>query len=1097
MLYNGDDFSRQANASVFDGLRDAAEIQPLVSSSNGLNRGDEEKDNRGYSSSSEYSDFVEDRIDYVGSPRTSWIALEGFQVASKLCIHYCEPAIPKHVIRLVAAVEMLLQKEVDDASHTEIQEIQVSSFNKYDAAELLIRLCVRKNTGFLLSRLEEQYGSEMKVLQALKTLEGRTILTSKVSGWNGAIGSAKRSRDGEIDTASEGYWEPMCTAFKGSSIAANLFNPCRTSSCLLNIIFNASKAVQLRRVALEMHRAAELILLSRDEKSNISVGVPTRKEDIITYLTHFSRRILIHTHWSEEERKSVENVFVRSWEQHVGKVYVISEELRYAIQYVARLFHVLTSNFYASHIFKDPIRRSSVVAHVPGSVLYSFQRAVLFNWRREIYDPLIPSDTDRLQWTSTSSPSSRDVPNLEWFIPCDQIHWKLQGQSPLRIKIFESEEEINLYWMALRLHERVFNITDGAVNFAKKLLGRDESHVMSIYSGAVELLQLLRGSMSGTCGTHSENTLGGYLCREGLAACHLLQFTPQYRVFACLELVYPLLESLRKYQEAIECLHILLGPLFTIYPCEFSLSVSDKAPHHFCRPRRHPPTAAGATSFHEKPDSSFSLYYRSEKRGEWWYRLGMNYSHLDKVSEALRLFSAVHERWKELFSLNSEDREVLLQMTTPFMARSTATSSSQNLQQKNTHAYFISISRRARMLRAIWNNRGTDSKAMWHAAMEFVLSRYCRHGDLICIEKSIQTLHKKLYKWKPVSDKLQTALGLLRKPTELKVLGRRDDNNTKGWRDPSRGNASSSSVEGMVLHHFLNTLNKKDKEDDSIKSSWDGLHCEGRWIAYLSRVLLWEVFYWDGNANNDASRKPNGIRFPTFLEGEHHIWLSKFQDGPLDALNPILFAQHRRQLIEERIRFLETLSDAEFLQTIAERCIEPGANDSQIDENNRITDVACSEILKGDELQCAMEEDLEQGTERPTDGVRLSILAPFKRVKLNGFPLLELAAAIPRTPLMQLLRCMFVDFIFDGLSSSHSGFPDLIFWRMMDKNKATVPPSSRERASDKTFLLMEVKSPSDELSMKQIAVNDCLLRCGFHVNVVRVKDIDKSSSRGK
>jgi hypothetical protein len=75
----------------------------------------------------------------------------------------------------------------------------------------------------------------------------------------------------------------------------------------------------------------------------------------------------------------------------------------------------------------------------------------------------------------------------------------------------------------------------------------------------------------------------------------------------------------------------------------------------------------------------------------------------------------------------------------------------------------------------------------------------------------------------------------------------------------------------------------------------------------------------------------------------------------------------------------------------------------------------------------------------------------------------------------------------DGHYVRFSGVPDLCIYRL--------PAVAGVRAAGKeTFMLSEVKSPTDRLSEKQRAMNDLLLRCGFAVDVCHVADAEDAST---
>lgn len=144
-----------------------------------------------------------------------------------------------------------------------------------------------------------------------------------------------------------------------------------------------------------------------------------------------------------------------------------------------------------------------------------------------------------------------------------------------------------------------------------------------------------------------------------------------------------------------------------------------------------------------------------------------------------------------------------------------------------------------------------------------------------------------------------------------------------------------------------------------------------------------------------------------------------------------------------------------------------------------------------------------KGLTSPSADGDTAVVPPELKVYVGDFPLLDILTAVPKAPLLKLLRCLYLSDLPEGYSVKFSGFPDLLLWRRGPSNPFLAPtlgdedgemgvtcanPCSEFVTGD-SFRLVEVKSPHDVLSTKQIAVNDCLRRCGFDVSVAHVIDI--------
>lgn len=954
----------------------------------------------------------------MGSP-LPWLSVDGFQIALWHCFHYCPSSIPFVYLPIFHTILQLLSSR----GHGDFvpvgtllrEAVPICSHLTCDAVELLIRFALRKRDSFTYQQVDAAFSDHLKVRPSLALLQVISV-------------------DSSVGEGTSCGGECFVTCYSGDSVAKLLTTSqlSETEVMVSRRILNAVNAPDLRRVATELSRSANETLLVP------AAAVPGRKEEIIDFLLNQEYRNVGHSSISSEPlRQALTDI----WDSQVGVVIVLSLTVKKALWFAASLFHILTSNFLASSIFASDrfSLKSSVVAHPPGMLLHYYQRVILQHYR------FSRCSVDSLQGKKDGSSDHRaadSVKLLEWST-------MLPSLGSNNVLIFHSADYLSTYLSALQLHESLFFVTDGAANFAQTLRGRDKDYVKGIFDSITALLdqchasrqvskeeyELVNRKRYNSATANEKETMASVVYREGLGASHLLQFTPQYRLYAALELLFPLLEYLKMYAEAIHCLRVLLyRPLFNIYPQQ-----------------------RGDFSEVKSSPAVFSFLYRYEKRGEWWCRLAIDYNHVGESAKGLQLLTDVHTRWKEASSLLPDVQRFVSQLSR------SALSMEQHIMEGAPHSppaaykdlqfsFASAVNRRSRMLRALWPNDSrcnADAFIHFHAAMEWILVRYCHRADLLSMEKTISSLHKKVSRWTPLPPAHLAFTTSIRHPKTLRVDGVRDLNNVKGWRDPSRVNSFTSSVEEMVLQHFLHTFNSRDaattSSGSSVEPGWNGVHCEGRWIAVLLRILFWDCFYSGLEGGDDsAPTTPHAGAVPL----APHVWLSHFQEGPLDASTPIFFSQRRSDTIELRLKYLETLDDAAFMNEVTSH-------------------------IKGNRKRSSSEADDEDRWRLSLDGRRL----PFSPINSC---LVEMVGSIPRKPLLQLLRYMLLRQLFDGHSTSPSGFPDLVLWKA---TSASPTPA--------TFQLMEVKSPHDELSTKQIAVNDTLLRCGFEVFVVRVVSVEQ------
>jgi hypothetical protein len=889
---------------------------------------------------------------------------------------------------------------------------------------------------------------------------------------------------------------------------------------------------------------------------------------------------------------------------------------------------------------------------------------------------------------------------------------------PPPVQLFGTPAMLQEYRVALYTQRTLYEATEGAVTAAQRFRARSEVFVAHMYD---TVLSAVRTGVAAVrrhplkyvtapalaadaarfvpCPPHRcaspqqpPFSLDAVLSRRGNFAEHLLLFTPLFRWFACLELLYPILQSARRYAEANECLHFLLDePVYVL--------------HHIPQPGEDGVPSSSwtvkeaAQVARRLSPVTYAFRYKTHKRGEWLSRLAQNLTHLKRYPEALALLEEAQAGYHEL-------AEQLTSSTIATMpSADTTNAAAATLCSVLTGTTFdesklpVEVKRRGRMLRVLWPLSGTAAAAaavstgiegqrshnapatpclpLYHAVWEYVRDRYCRRHDRLALEKSLAMLHRRVRQWTPLAAHRQLATRQLADVAVRRVAGVRDAMDYMLWREPNgsssrdsysevrtakaapssnSNNVSSGGnerrpalpVELFVLEHFVRKWNaqgssqdhtttlqastRKQQREGSDAASvlatsvaaeveanladlrrggggrWCGAHCEGQWIRCLAHALLWDC-YWAYPAPSHSA-KESGDSQPA----DHELlWLSAFQDGPLDVTTPLNFLLRRRAFIEERLSQLERYSRDELLALVASR-IKADSPDAQ-GAQQRTSAVQATTINKHtstplgaveDSLRSAGARDVggngEAETGVPQGGTRHTITnsrhgtrpagfaaspsaAASNTVKLTinasvvsdtfdgaeeeegeedmmllactlpspplsastatvpcgqadndslqrqsqselvdmldgtqpatniqyalptcstipeawkvpvgSLPLLDILRVLPLPPLWRLLRCLYLSPVTEGVPLRFSGFPDLVFWRSdgglrkSEDDRKGVNVASRDGDGDDAplFRLMEVKSPSDTLSTKQISVNDILHRCGFDVCVLRV-----------
>ncbi|CBZ38713.1 hypothetical protein, conserved [Leishmania donovani] len=617
--------------------------------------------------------------------------------------------------------------------------------------------------------------------------------------------------------------------------------------------------------------------------------------------------------------------------------------------------------------------------------------------------------------------------------------------TPPHVCLFSSPATLQEYRRALSTQRELYCVTEGAVTAAQRHRGKSSAFVSHMYdtvmaavrAGVAAVKQhphhartaasasLVSGKVTHFGSMHppappvvSEAaplskhftqsvtaSLESLVYHQGCHAEHLLIFTPLYRWFACLELLFPLLQSARRYDDANACLHHLLyEPIFVL--------------HHM--------PVSGARC-HISP-ITYEFRYKPHKRGKWVARLAQNLSHQKRYAEAFAVLEEAQAGYRELASHTADDARsvpatgsdggghVTNDKWLPCDAMSNSTAAALcnvlagNHSPASESALPIKVQRRSRMLRVLWpaaasatfatddNNSSPPaaeglspaSLALLHAAWEYVRDRYCRRQDRLTLERLLAVTHRKVRQWTPPAAYLEFATRRLVDVAMRHIGGVRDKLDRMLWREPSGqapGRPSTSAggaaeaaksttpsgalhpqrrpalpVELLVLQRYLSrwngasrttaaaanaatdpkprrrkgtlTANSAKAETEGrdnaggakVTSVWCGVHCEGQWIACLARALLWDC-YWAF-----PSVSPPFASFPVSA-GDHEsdqpplqtcsthevLWLSAFQDGPLDLTTPIQFLWRRRALIEARLAQLERCTREELIAYVGAR----------------------------------------------------------------------------------------------------------------------------------------------------------------------------------
>ncbi|EKG03909.1 hypothetical protein TCSYLVIO_005031 [Trypanosoma cruzi] len=734
-----------------------------------------------------------------------------------------------------------------------------------------------------------------------------------------------------------------------------------------------------------------------------------------------------------------EALFAATWDAVVGPICRVHKRLKESVCRVCELLHVLTCHCGTGGIF-SVLGRFHPTRPLSAALWLLAPRLLLQRDVRVVCMPTPP-----------------------WW----QING-VSGEGPFSVLaplcLFSSSSTLTSYVGALRLHQKLIEAT-----VAKGGRGGGLVFAMASHNAVEDALVLLQQQQplgrkreypeANNSGGPSDHVSCGRMCsqeagainneggiltveimlqRGGLLYEHLLPFLPKYAWFACAELLVPLLQYKKRYDLANQWLQRLL-----------------EEPVHIVK------SACGAVTF--------PFYYRPQKRGKWWHRVAQNLALLGNKKAALEILEKQQRVWRQ-HSLTTHHRVCV----------------------ESFKSLPVTLQRRVRLLSAVFpsvkgTSRGAqNSVALYNAVNEHHRLHSCRRFDRIAIERTLASLHCSLLRWTPLPTSHTCFTNQLFVAKELTIYATRDAMEPNLWGDPSHSMASCS-VEKHALRWF--------GAGPSQNTGWLGLHCEGRWLACLARLLLWDAYVFVPTRGGCE-----GVELETTAAGvPDYIWLSPLQDHPLDLISSTAFCQRRRRIIEERLEFFEACSRETLIEYVKRRCrLKDTPNSS---DSNPVRDgLSGREELQGEsesEVSLLSSEDGELvllGQPNLRQDERQEDLLPSfffhdnasvsQKVDVGELHLLSLLQAIPQVPLCALLRRIYLSPPEEGYSICFSGFPDLVLWR-------ETPLSLVETE----FKLVEVKSPNDRLSDKQMAAIDVLCRCGFDVTVARVVESDQTAKR--
>lgn len=914
---------------------------------------------------------------------------------------------------------------------------------------------------------------------------------------------------------------------------------------------------------------------AESDEAEVTTGVPNRKRDLILFLLQRGYRCPAAGPEVTPEGEHL-LLLAQCWDHCIGDVITVHTAVKYSARTAAELFHAFFGNLGAGGALSSLVQRNSVTgalyaATAPTLLMTRPQLQLLSRRRRLKAAAVLKQGGGADDDAHTCRHRSLLMQNLPpWLLASQQQgSADLTGTPPRSLAheenfLFQSPSELALYREALHHHQQVFRMGEGATTIADRIRGRNLQYVLQAYEKAIAALQhsnqQLQKHSSVPAKAEPRSMLHTMLRERGVCAFHLLQFTARYRWYACLENLYPLLQTLRRYDEANRCLEVLLRePLYRLRPQQSS-----------------PPSATPSSVF-------LDVLYRPHKRGEWLTRLAQNLCQTNRKDQSLALLLDAHEAWYSSWQTPAAEKEAL-HMVFCMMAATPEDAVGSGRCSRYHPAWTAvditrlpaAVQRRSRLLRALWPERNATTSpplALIHAVYEYQTIHFCRRSDRLTMEGMLRRLHRIQRRWTPVPARLSTFTDSLVEVPEEQVLGERNVLDSFRWQESISATScecpavSSSSVEEFVLGRQLHVLNhdkvgekperrmtdvegatlKNEEEEEACRKypqptagPWRGVHCEGSWIAYTARAILWDCYYYHYPVGSmDGSHDTSGD-----IIDPDRLWLAPFQEGPLDLLSPLHFATRRRHLVEDRLFYFESQPKMVMLEYIGKRVRgrpetydslsekkgakgltlhSPGTSDEHpdaaaapegtADDTAPVPDGASEGVSSSTSpllvspvsltmagLSVEREESMvslhsqamavdQPNTTKDICGAPDDHEVPeYLKVDVGTLPLLNILAAVPQDALFRLLRKLYLSPMHEGHTVSFSGFPDLVLWHSEVDSLSNVYSAA-------SFRLIEVKSPNDVLSTKQMAVNDCLRQCGFDVRVVRVVDVNREKGK--
>ena len=345
---------------------------------------------------------------------------------------------------------------------------------------------------------------------------------------------------------------------------------------------------------------------------------------------------------------------------------------------------------------------------------------------------------------------------------------------------------------------------------------------------------------------------------------------------------------------------------------------------------------------------------------------------------------------------------------------------------------------------------------------------FMRRAEQISLERSLSRIWKQPHRWNP-APQILLAPGVLLDPPHVTIFGRRQSASADTQRKPQWIDRyqEESSVEGCALSWITRGRGRREQ-------GWEGMHSEGSWASMLFTVLVGDVAFYE---DQDVV--------------ERLTYFSPIQQAPWDADVPCALGCRRGLAIQSRLHCLKKMSRDQFVDEVVAYLTKhcPRLKDLNLKEHSE-------------------SQDRNE--------------APLRWMGRNideSLQIIQIAKHVPQRPLCELYECLLSRDLSEGHCFRFSGMPDLVTWRSAEtvrtarsqtndaptqgacddgrlyrevsgSLKQPLPSAARivPVVGAPEFRLSEVKSPTDKLSDKQLAMNDLLLRCGFDVEVLHVLD---------